>query len=343
MNESKNTLAIKNFTEGEINLSIHAKFDFLKAITIVLALSSISLFGCSEENTNAKTYKLVTGPQGGAWYPLGGALKGLIEKSPSNIKIQVLPGGGVSNVLALHTGQADIALAQSVTSLDAIEGRAPFQEPLQNICNVATFYRQYFQVVTLTESSVDTPFDLKDKVLATQPRGATGEAITSHLLQAHNMDYKSLSNVSFGSYTDSVTLMKDGNADVFTLTTTIPSGAVMDLASSRSVKLMPMSKDAHERMQKINSKYERGVIPKGTYPEQNEDVPTIFWYTHLAARCDVENHVIAHILDSIESGSMELVSVTKAIAGLDIPTMTRDIGVPMHPGASKWYEEQKQK
>jgi TRAP-type uncharacterized transport system substrate-binding protein len=40
---------------------------------------------------------------------------------------------------------------------------------------------------------------------------------------------------------------------------------------------------------------------------------------------------------------MELVSVTKAIAGLDIEAMTRDIGVPMHPGATEWYEKQKQK
>jgi TRAP transporter TAXI family solute receptor len=316
------------------------KLGSLKSILLICALATIGVSGCSENTGDSKTYKLVTGPQGGAWYPLGGALKALIENGQSEIKVQVLPGGGVSNVLALHTGQAQIALAQSVTSLDAIEGKAPFKEPLQNICNIATFYRQYFQVVTLAESGVNSPYDLKGKVLATQPRGATGEAITNHLLLAHDMDYKTLENVSFGSYTDSVTLMKDGNADVFTLTTTIPSGAVMDLASSRTMKLMPMSIESHKKMLKINSKYERGVIPKGTYPEQNEDVPTIFWYTHLAARCDVSNDVVAHILDVVQSGSNELVSVTKAIEGLDMATMTRDIGVPMHPGATQWYAEQ---
>ena len=324
-------------------MSIYEKYSWAKPLTVAIALASMSLFGCSDQSGRTQTYKLVTGPQGGAWYPLGGALKALIENGQSEIKVQVLPGGGVSNALALHTGKAQIALAQSVTSLDAISGRPPFSEPLQNICNIATFYRQYFQVVTLAESSVNNPYDLKNKVLATQPKGNTGEAITTHLLQAHDMNYESLENVSFGSYTDSVTLMKDGNADVFTLTTTIPSGAVMDLASSRSIKLMPMSEESHKKMLKINSKYERGFIPEGTYPEQDNDVPTIFWYTHLAARCDVENHVVSHILDVVQSGSMELVSVTKAIAGLDIETMTRDIGVPMHPGATEWYEKQKQK
>jgi TRAP-type uncharacterized transport system substrate-binding protein len=56
----------------------------------------------------------------------------------------------------------------------------------------------------------------------------------------------------------------------------------------------------------------------------------------------VSNDVVAHILDVVQSGSNELVSVTKAIEGLDMATMTRDIGVPMHPGATQWYAEQEQ-
>ena len=47
--------------------------------------------------------------------------------------------------------------------------------------------------------------------------------------------------MSFVSYTDSVTQMQDGNAVAFTLGTTIPSGAVMDLAAARDVKLLDLS------------------------------------------------------------------------------------------------------
>ena len=94
-------------------MSIDKKFNWLNPITVAIALASMSLFGCSDQNGTTQTYKLVTGPQGGAWYPLGGALKALIENGQSEIKVQVLPGGGVSNALALHTGQAQIALAQS--------------------------------------------------------------------------------------------------------------------------------------------------------------------------------------------------------------------------------------
>ncbi len=50
-----------------------------------------------------------------------------------------------------------------------------------------------------------------------------------------------VSKINFqASYTDAVSLMKDGHAQVFTLGTTAPASAVMDLASARDVKLVPV-------------------------------------------------------------------------------------------------------
>jgi TRAP-type uncharacterized transport system substrate-binding protein len=55
------------------------------------------------------------------------------------------------------------------------------------------------------------------------------------------MSYQSLSKVNFqAAYTDAVAMMKDGHVQVFTLGTTAPASAVMDLASARDVKLVPV-------------------------------------------------------------------------------------------------------
>lgn len=45
---------------------------------------------------DAQQLKLMTGPQGGSWYPLGGAMQSMV--AGDGISIQVLPGGGVANV-----------------------------------------------------------------------------------------------------------------------------------------------------------------------------------------------------------------------------------------------------
>jgi len=189
------------------------------------------------------------------------------------------------------------------------------------------------------EAEIRSPADLKGKALAGQQKGNTAEAITGHMLQAYGIGFDDLSRVSYGSYTDSVTLMKDGNAQFFTLGTTIPAGAVMDLASAREIRLMPIPDDGLKSMQQFNPGYMRGIIPKGTYPKQTQDIPTVEYATHFIARCELEDQFIYDILDSIYGGIANLTSIAKAIKGATPETMGKDIGVPLHPGAARWYKE----
>jgi hypothetical protein len=303
---------------------------------LVVALTSVAAVGCSDNST---TIKFVTGPQGGSWYPLGGAIKNRIEGRVDGISVQVLPGAGIANVKAVESGKAQIGLANSVSTVDGINGKPPFDVKATNICNVATLYPQFFQVVTLADSGIRTPADLKGKALAGQQKGNTGEAITGHMLQAYDLSFDDMSRISFGSYTDSVTLMKDGNAQFFTLGTSIPAGAVMDLASARDIRLVGIPDDGLARMQKMNDGYRRGIIPKGTYPGQEQDVPTVEYATHFVVRCELDEQMVYDMLDSIYEGRDDLAAIARAIKGITPASMGKDIGVPMHPGAVRWYKE----
>ncbi len=311
-----------------------------RAITFLIFFA---IAGCGDNpgNQNSQTLnlKFVTGPQGGSWYPLGGSIKALVEQRHPGIKFQVLPGAGIANVKAIESGKAQIGLANSVSTVDGLEGRSPFTEKAQNICNIATLYPQYFQIITLPEANIRTPHDLRGKALTGQQKGNTGEAITGHLLAAYEITLDDLSRVSYGSYTDSVTLMKDGNADFYTLGTTIPAGSVMDLASARRIELLEIPDDGIEKMQTYNPGYRKGTIPKGTYPNQSKDIQTIVFATHLAARCDLTEDTVYDVLDSIFAGLGELESITVAFKGLTKEKMAADISVPMHPGARRWYDE----
>lgn len=303
---------------------------------LVVALAGLTVFGCSDDSTRIK---FVTGPQGGSWYPLGGAIKNRIEGRIDGISVQVLPGAGIANVMAVESGKAQIGLANSVSTVDGINGKPPFDVKATHVCNVATLYPQFFQVVTRADSGIRTPADLKGKALAGQQKGNTGEAITNHMLQAYDLSFDDLSRVSFGSYTDSVTLMKDGNAQFFTLGTSIPAGAVMDLASARDIRLIGIPDDGLARMREFNDGYRRGIIPKGTYPGQEQDVPTVEYAAHFIVRCELDEQMVYDMLDSIYNGRDDLAAIARAIKGATPASMGKDIGVPMHPGATRWYKE----
>lgn len=292
--------------------------------------------GCAAPS---KRLKLAAGPVGGTWYSLAGALKNVIEHNVDGVWVQVLPGGGVANAKAVEIGRAHLALANSVSTVDAVNGAPPFNTRATHVCNLATLYPQYYQVVTVAGSGIDTPADFKGRVIATQPRGNTGEAITQHLLRAYGMSYDDLGGINHGSYNDSVSLMKDGNAQIFTLGTSVPAGPVMDLASARAVALLDIPDDALKRMQGINAGYTRSVIPPRTYPGQTRPIATIGYSTHLIARCDLEDKLVARILDGLHSSLSSLSAAARDIRKATPQSMSADIGVPMHPRAAEWYRD----
>jgi hypothetical protein len=281
--------------------------------------------------------KFMTGPQGGVWVPLGGALKAMWEKAIPGLSVQVLPGAGISNVRAVHEGKADIGFGNSITTVDAIAGRAPFKGEHSNVCNVATLYPQYFQVVVLANAGINSVRDLKGKSLTTQVKGNTGELITQHVLQVAGLTYGDL-KVSFGSYNDSVAQMQDGHAQAFTLGTTVPSGAVMDLASSRDIRLLDLS-SLHEAMRKINPGYTLVTVKAGTYPKQDKDVQVIGYATHVVASCKLPADSVYAMTKAMAANVKDMAAINKAMATLTPAAMAEDIGVPLHPGAAKFYKE----
>ena len=303
----------------------------LKACALAVSLLGGATFA------HAQSVKLMTGPQGGSWYPLGGAIANIGEKA--GLKVQVLPGAGIANVKAIEAGKADLGFANSISTVDGVAGRAPFTTPAKNVCNVATLYPQFYQVVANADSGIESLGDLKGKPLAVQPKGNTAEFISQQSLEVYGLNYKDMSRVSYVSYTDAVSLMKDNNAQAFTLGTTVPASAIMDLASARDIKLIPIPEDKFQAMKKLNPGYTKLVIPAGSYPKQTKDVPTIGYATHVIARCDLADDVVYKVLKGMVDNKTDLTAIAKAMGSTTPQMMAEDIGVPMHKGAVKYYKE----
>jgi len=288
----------------------------------------------------AQQVTLMTGPQGGSWVPLGGALKGMWEKAVPGLAIQQQPGAGIANVRGVDEGKAHIGFANSSTTVDGIAGRAPYPKAVKNVCQVANLYPQYFQVVASADAKVNSYADLKGKTLVTQPKGNTAEILTAMVLEANGMNYQSLAKANFqAAYTDAVSMMKDGHAQVFTLGTTAPASAVMDLASARDVSLVPVDDKTMAALKKANPGYNKLIIKAGTYPKQTQDVPVIGYSTHIVAACDLPEDTVYKMTKAMAENVDAMAAVVKPITGLTPKDMAVDIGVPMHKGAAKYYKE----
>jgi len=284
----------------------------MKAARIASALG-LAVATALAAPAGAQQITLMTGPQGGVWVPLGGQLKSMWEKAIPGMSVTAIPGAGIANVRGVDEGKA--------------------------VCNVATLYPQYFQVVVPVSAGINSIKDVKGKGFATQVKGNTGELVARHILKVNGLTYNDVKASFTNSYTDSVEQMKDNRAQMFTLGTGIPASSVMDLASARDIKLLDLT-SIYEPMRKINPAYKLVTIPKGTYAKQDTDVQTIGYFTHVIAACNLPEETVYKLTASLMPAKDQMSALYKDMAKLTPQVMSQEIGVPFHPGAAKWYKEQ---
>jgi len=280
--------------------------------------------------------RFMTGPQGGVWVPLGGALKNLWERGIQGVSVQTLPGAGVANVRAIDEDKAEIGFGNSISTVDGVNGAAPFPRRVANVCNVASLYPQYFQVVALADARINSAADLRGKTVVVQPRGNTAEVVTQHWLRAHGLAYSDM-RVSFQpSYTDAASMLRDGQAQVFTLGTTIPAASVQDLASSRRMVVLDLAASVAP-MRQINPGYVGVSIPANTYAGQTGAVTAIGYATHLIVSCRLPEEQVFQMTRLLVENLRDLAAVNRPMGDTTPRQMAEDIGVPMHPGAQRYF------
>ena len=305
-------------------------------LRVAVMAAGLALAGAA----SATDVRMMTGPQAGFWVPLGGQLKDAWEKAVPGLNVQALPGAGIANVRAIQEGKADVGFANTISTADAVAGtgEAPLDKKHDKVCNVATLYPQYFQLVVNADSGINTLKDLKGKGFATQVKGNTGELIARHVLRVTGYTYNDVKASFTNSYTDSVEQVKDNRMHMFSLGTGIPASSLMDLASARDIHLLDMSA-IYEDMRKINPAYKLVTVPKGTYPKQDKDVQVIGYYTHVIAACSLPEDTVYKMTAAINANKDGMAAVYRDMAKLTPEIMSQDIGVPFHPGAAKWYKE----
>jgi len=303
---------------------------------IIIVLFMFPIMSFTQEKVDLK---MMSGPMGGAWYPLGGAIAELIQKNIPGTMVSVSPGAGIANVVGVEEGKTDIGFGNSSSSVDGVAGREPFKAPTKNVMQLANLYPQYYQMVVLEDSGIKTIMDLKGKRICPGTKGMTGELLTTQLLQVHGLAYKDMAKVNYVSYADSISLMKDGHADVYMPGTTIPAATIIDLATTKKIRLLSVPEDKIKELQKMNVGYIRRVILSGTYPGVNYDVVTVGYFTHLVISAKLPELLVYKITKALSENVGRLADVVKDMKGVTVKDLAYDIGVPFHPGALKYYKE----
>lgn len=284
--------------------------------------------------------RFMAAPQSGSWYPLAVGITEGLKKNMSNLKqVSIEPGGGVANVLAVNGGKGQMGFSQAMPTVDGLAGNPPFKEKNQNVQYVLSLFPHTTHIVVLKNSGISKIEDIKGKKINVGPKGLLTEDIAARILTAYGMSYKDMASVQNLSFADSVEQMKDGRLDVLFWTVPSPFAVLTDLAQSKDMDLLPIPEDKIKQMTSSNPGLVRAILTKGTYKGLDHDVVTVQSPLVVIANKNASEDLVYQLTKTIYDNLNDLKRIDPALGPVTKESLSVDIGVPMHPGAKKFFQE----
>lgn len=280
---------------------------------------------------------LVTGGTQGTYYALGGTFADLISDETGIKTTAEVSQASTANIGALKDGNAEIAFLQTDIAYYAKNGELMFEDQaMDNLVAIGALYPETVQLVTTAKSGITSFEDLKGKKVSIGAPGSGVYANAEQLLEIHGLSLSDIQvqNLDFGESTDG---LQTGQIDAAFVTAGYPTAAVEALSATADVVIVPVTAEKAEELIAKYPYYAVDTVASGTYGIES-DIPSVSVLAMLATTEDIPNDVAYGIAKGIW-GNAENISHAKG-AFIKTETALEGIGIPVHPGAQKFFDEQ---
>ncbi len=292
----------------------------------------------------AETFvRMVSGPSGGSWYPLGAKISQVFGEKVKGITTSNTSGGGISNVLSVNGGDAEIGWSYAHTAFNGYKGKGKFKKPQPDVRHFATLYPAMFQVAVRKDSAIKSFADMKGANISPGKAKWTGTAFAESILKAYGISFDSIKKaggtVHHVSYTESVALMKDKHIDVFMGATSMPQASFLELEHSPGIRFIGMPKAKQQEVIAANPGFIPGMMPKGVYKSLDQDLHTLGIVTNMVVHKDLPDDIVYNMCKVFWANHASFVEVKSVWKRVKLKDALAGAAIPVHPGAAKCYAE----
>ena len=302
----------------------------------------------------ADTIRIGAMPVGSGWYVAAAAIEQALKPVMGSTPVEVIArGGGVANPMVVEQGKAEIAMSNVATSVWAMNGEELYQgKKAPNIRSlVGGLNSVYMAAIVKNDYIKKTGFDTMDKIFTSgkpilivmKPQGSNVPPTVDLILAAYGLDRAKLKaqggeiiQVNPAQVPD---MMREGRADILLDTVLKGHPMITEVALTADVTFMDLSEKA---MKKLS---ENGLKP-AKYPEwfKGQKGPTwgADFGTHLIARADLSDDIAYKVVKTFIEKRDDLVKAYPAFGAFNPKDAAKpeNNGIPLHPGAAKYYKEQ---
>ena len=303
---------------------------------IAVLLSIMILAGTAAALADELTF--TTGGSAGVYYGFGNVIAQYITNNTDLSVTAVVSGGSAENIDKMDPDQsiAQLGFTQNDVANYAINGIRLYDgDPVDYIFAVAALYTEPVQLITCNPE-IKNVADLKGKNVSIGAQGSGVYFNALDFLAAYGMSEGDI-NPTYQNFADSAESLKDGKIDAAFVVAGVPTPAVTDLSTGKDIYLVALDDEHIETLKGISPAYAAYTIPAGSYKGQDADVLTVGIKATIIANTQVSDEQAYLIVKTIFENKDELAHAKANELDLEYAS---ECGLPYHPGAAKYFEEQ---
>ena len=308
--------------------------------SLALALGLGAALASTTALAQQQFVNVLTGGQSGVYYPLGVSLSQIYGKTIPNARAtaQVTKASAENlNLLQAGRGELGFSLADAVSYAWNGNEEAGFKTKLNKLRGLTATYNNYIQIVASADSGIKSLADLKGKRVSVGAAKSGTELNARAILKAAGLSYADLAKVEYLPFGESVELMKNRQLDATLQSAGLGVASIRDLATSVPITVVAIPADVVAKVG--DAAYQASVIPANTYTGQTADVATAaipnFLITHAGVSDELAYQMAKQMYENLDT----LYAAHNAAKAIKRENAVKDMPVPLHPGAEKYYKE----
>jgi TRAP transporter TAXI family solute receptor len=301
-------------------------------------------------------FRIGTGGTAGTYYPIGGLIANAISNPPGSrtceeggscgvlglIATALAANGSVANINAIAGGQLESGFSQSDVATWAQTGTGIWEdrEAVENLRAIANLYPETIHLVASAESGIDSVADLAGKTVSLDEPGSGTLVDARIILEAYGLSEDDV-DAAYLKPDQAAERMRDGAMDAFFFVGGFPAGAIVELASQHDIVLVPIGGEEAQAILDEYTFFAEHLVPAGTYEGVDEDVTTISVGAQWVTSADQPEELIYDITAALWNDNTRTLLDAGHQKGkaITLETALDGIGIPLHPGAEKFYRE----
>jgi hypothetical protein len=282
------------------------------------------------------------GPVGGSFQTFANAMALIMQDEYENLDIAAEgTGGSGANLRGVNAGDFEYGIVYAGDAFLGQRGMLPEDDTeYTSVYPAAPLYGAVVHLVVSEESGIESIDDLPGKRIALGNAGS-GAALSAERYFTH-LELIDQMEVEFLGYSQAAQAMGDGQLDGFWILTAVPNASVTEATTYTDINMIDVYNPGVEAgfFDEFPFYTER-VIPGGTYPGVEEDLPSFQDTAMLVAHEEVPADLVYNALISIfsEEGLDDMRQAHPAAQEMARENGVQGIPVTVHPGAARFWEE----